>query len=270
VELFNIWNHQSALTQFQDLHTRLQVLATGQSRELLLADEVQQGACRTLQEFETECKALGLDSVASLASFARFQCDKPSDKRLSYANLFHSIQSIDFLFRVDSAKQRFLRLSQEEADLFDAPHPFGAEVSAAFNSPETKHEISEAAKCIVLSRYTACVFHLMRVLEKGLKALSDHLDVRFEIPFEYLNWQNIIEPIESRIRELDKQKQGVFKAEQLKTYSEAAKQFRYFKDAWRNHVAHSRETYGPEQALSIMRHVREFMNDLAKMGLTES
>ena len=52
-------------------------------------------------------------------------------------------------------------------------------------------------------------------------------------------------------------------------YSEAAEQFTFVKDAWRNHVAHSRETYDLEQALSIMRHTGEFMNDLVKLGLKE-
>jgi hypothetical protein len=109
----------------------------------------------------------------------------------------------------------------------------------------------------------------MRVLEKGLKALADNLSVSFAIPFEYLNWQNIIEQIEAKIKELEKLKPGQEKTDKLKAYSEVARQFRYFKDAWRNHVAHSREIYDQQQALSILRHTREFMSDLVKLGLSE-
>lgn len=36
-------------------------------------------------------------------------------------------------------------------------------------------------------------------------------------------------------------------------------QFRYFKDAWRNHVCHLREKYNHDQALTILMQVKDFM-----------
>jgi hypothetical protein len=109
----------------------------------------------------------------------------------------------------------------------------------------------------------------MRVLEKGLKALATNLGVSFSIPFDYQNWQNVIEQIEKEIGKLGTLPPGQPKTDKLRSYSEIAKQFHYFKDAWRNGVAHSRETYSPEQALSVFRHVKEFMQDIVKLGLKE-
>jgi hypothetical protein len=99
--------------------------------------------------------------------------------------------------------------------------------------------------------------------------LAAELEVEFAIPFAYLNWQNIIEPIESAIKDLEKLKAGKYKTDTLKAYSEAARHFRYLKDAWRNSVAHQRVTYEKEEALSIFRHVSEFMVDLVNLGLHE-
>jgi hypothetical protein len=66
-------------------------------------------------------------------------------------------------------------------------------------------------------RNTACVFHCMRVAEKGLIALAKALNVPFKIPFEYENWHNIIEPIEKEIRAQEQNlPKGPLKAETLK------------------------------------------------------
>jgi hypothetical protein len=59
------------------------------------------------------------------------------------------------------------------------------------------------------------------------------------------------------------------KSEELAFLSGAAAQFRYFKEAWRNHVAHSRATYDDIEALRIMSHVHQFMDELAVRGLSE-
>ena len=84
----------------------------------------------------------------------------------------------------------------------------------------------------------------------------------------YENWQNIIESIETAIRDFEQsQKKSAYKAETLKQYSEAATQFFHVKAAWRNHVAHARDTYGGEQAKSILDHTGELMRYLVKAGL---
>jgi hypothetical protein len=59
-----------------------------------------------------------------------------------------------------------------------------------------------------------------------------------------------------------------------KFYSEAATQFRYFKDGWRVRVARARATYEEAAALKILDHTKDFFEDLApklfeKGSLTE-
>ena len=97
----------------------------------------------------------------------------------------------------------------------------------------------------------------MRVLEHGLRALA--LRVSLTIPAELQNWHNIIDQIEKEIRTLQQAPRTAERDAELKFCSESAAQFRYFKDAWRNHVSHAKEAYDSFQAESIMSHVRDFM-----------
>lgn len=155
----------------------------------------------------------------------------------------------------------FMVMSRDKAEYYEKIDLFGSQVSANF--PATVYDIEESGNCYATGRYTASVFHLMRVLEKGLHAFARELKITFPTPLELENWQNIIEKIESEIKELNKLPKGQQKSDELQFYSEAAKEFRYFKDAWRNHVAHSRERYDERQAKRILEHVRDFMEHIA-------
>jgi hypothetical protein len=129
--------------------------------------------------------------------------------------------------------------------------------------PEARHDIREACYSYALDRNTACVFHSMGILQCGLYDLAKQVEVPFQQNIELENWKNIIDQIESKLRELEKLKRGKEKDEKLSYFSNMAVQFRYFKDAWRNHVAHFRENYDADQAHSILIHVRDFMQQLA-------
>ena len=43
----------------------------------------------------------------------------------------------------------------------------------------------------------------------------------------------------------------------------------FLKDAWRNHIMHLSDVYDEGKALSVLRHVHELMQILAKHGLYE-
>jgi hypothetical protein len=62
------------------------------------------------------------------------------------------------------------QIAPEKVQYFDQPHLFGEDVSDQF--PSTILDIEEAGKCLAMSRNTSCVFHLMRVMEVGLRTLA--------------------------------------------------------------------------------------------------
>ncbi|UXU74322.1 MULTISPECIES: hypothetical protein [unclassified Paracoccus (in: a-proteobacteria)] len=138
--------------------------------------------------------------------------------------------------------RKLYTLDRRHAIWFDDPSPFGAVVEDAF--PSACFDIREAAKCRAVGRWTACVMHLMRVMEAGLGALAHHHDVPADA-----NWNQVINQIEARIREVGKRSHGP-EAEQCA--AEAATHLRFVKNAWRNHAMHRFEKYDEERAASIV------------------
>jgi HEPN domain-containing protein len=153
----------------------------------------------------------------------------------------------------------YFKIEVKDKELFSEQNkPFGDQVTSAF--PECNDDIKAAARCLALGESNASVFHSMRILELGLRALAREVELSDD---SASNWQNIIDQIESKIRILGKSKRFEGKDEKLRHLSAAAVQFRYFKDAWRNHVTHARSSYDENTAQSIFDHVRDFMQELS-------
>jgi hypothetical protein len=127
--------------------------------------------------------------------------------------------------------------------------------------PLASAELRRASNCYALSEPTACVFHCMRAVEMALRALAKSLAV--VVPVNTSQWQTLIEQIEIAVKGISQQPKSSQKSEDQTFYSEAAAQFRYTKDAWRNHVAHARVTYDESQALKIFEHSADMLRSLA-------
>jgi hypothetical protein len=136
--------------------------------------------------------------------------------------------------------------------------------SAICAFPAIEREAFLATDAYALGHDVAAVFYSMRILEIGLKALAADVGLTFDLQ----QWHNIIDQIESRISEERRTlPRGSARNERLQFNSEAAKEFFYFKEGWRNHVSHNRADYDEHQALSVLIHVRAFMNHLASKFL---
>jgi hypothetical protein len=116
----------------------------------------------------------------------------------------------------------------------------------------------------------------MNALEHGLRSLARTPEVNtvFKAEIEVENWKNIIDLIEANLRKETKRieehdPKNLDKLARLKLHADSAMQFRYFKDAWRNHVAHGRESYGEHDAETILIHVTDFIRLLIARQLAE-
>lgn len=162
----------------------------------------------------------------------------------------------------DELRRRiFLFVVPQDANLYR--NPIASFPLTWSNYPSARDDVSEACRCYALGRYTACVFHCMAILQTGLYALAADTGAVLKYPVELAEWCAIIQAIEDRIKPLTNQPRSAARDDRMTFLSECAVQFRYFKDAWRNHVAHMRETYDRDQAHSILLHVRDFMEKLA-------
>ena len=87
----------------------------------------------------------------------------------------------------------FLRVFPERIGFYEHAELFGARVNKHF--PNATKDIRAAGSCYATDRSTACVMHLMRVLEIGLAAFAK----QFNVPFERREWENMINDIQSEI-----------------------------------------------------------------------
>jgi hypothetical protein len=98
----------------------------------------------------------------------------------------------------------------------------------------------------------------MRSLEPALSALA----APFGVSASHDNWQNIIEQIESKARNLGQQPKSQQKIDDETFYGGATSHLYFVKNAWRNHVAHTRDSYSDDEAVKIMQRSLEFVESL--------
>lgn len=162
---------------------------------------------------------------------------------------------------VDQKKvEEFFVMSQEEGFLIPKvpAQIVGELVMEKF--PSIDYDLRQAVRCYTLDANTACVLHLMRVLEVGLKVLAGQFKV------DAVNWQNIINLVEKEIRSIgsDPIRRAADWPDQQAYYSAIATHFMFLKGAWRNHVVHGTDKYAEDQAREILRNVTGFMKKLAE------
>lgn len=106
----------------------------------------------------------------------------------------------------------FFALPREHSKFFDSRKLFGQAVLKAF--PSCLFDIEESGKCLALARNTACVMHLARVLEVGLKAVRTALGLP-PLPIgKQMNWGEILRQIWDEIGARNKAADPVWMAKQ--------------------------------------------------------
>lgn len=124
--------------------------------------------------------------------------------------------------------------------------------------PSANIDMDEAAKCFALDRYTASVFHSMRIMEVGVNAIGESL--KLEVGKK---WHDALEDIQKEIDFWSHTPTSGWKNVQP-FYSEAVTYFRKVKDAWRDHTMHIKRHYDELGSLGILNSVNDFMRHLAK------
>jgi hypothetical protein len=142
---------------------------------------------------------------------------------------------------------------------------FGSKVFANF--PKARDDIRAAGNCFATDNNTACVMHLMRVAERGMRALARRLKVRFKYPLDYADWgvviKQMLDKLEAKQKKIQALTRGSRKEAELRFYSGTIHQCDFLNDFWRVEAAHARRQYNSLEALNVLNHVRDFMQILA-------
>jgi hypothetical protein len=169
--------------------------------------------------------------------------------------------------------RKFLAVSSQRAGFVDQDALFGSVVHGAF--PSARDDIREIGNCLAAECNTAAVFHMMRAVEWGLRGLAADLGllrlsrhrksgkVKYT-PLAFSQWEDILNQLHARVeRRVTKLRPGLAKQRLEEFYYPALQDIRGIRDAWRNHVSHTRRTYTSTDADAIYEHVKRLLTTLA-------
>jgi hypothetical protein len=186
----------------------------------------------------------------SLAMVLRLQTE--FNLRMSCADVLHGLHNLQSLMRSELSKRLFLQVDPRDAGYYEQEQLFGDDVYNAF--PSARLDIKEAGSCLATGRSTACIFHLMRGSEIGLRVLAWDRRVEFvkrpHIPIELRQWDEILKQLEDEETKIQQYKQSLAREAQLAFYHGAMVELRAFKNLYRHRTAHAREHYDIDKARS--------------------
>ena len=166
---------------------------------------------------------------------------------------------------VEELKDRkFIKVCDDAESYVDNGKLLGDQVSKAF--PSASAELREAGNCLAVECHTAAVFHLMRAVEHGLRALADAVGISSggQVPISHEEWNPIIERID---KTWQKEVEGWSRSVELSNarafFGRAVSDLKAFKDAVRNMTMHTRKSYNRHEALGVLNRVDGWFKTLA-------
>jgi nucleoside diphosphate kinase len=254
---FQLWSLlellQTEAQTFLTLGRLLQSFALDHDDHTPIPDEEKTKYRLALAIVIQSCEEAGLNISAISFKNLWEELVKPECTRHSLSVLAHHVESNVWHELSDSL---FLLVPSEKSSYFRDEPIWGAVVADKF--PQLIEDIQEAGKCFATARYTACVFHLMRVMEGAVQYLGGKLKINL---VREKNWHNILDEVDKAIKNMNP-KNSKQKAIRNK-YSAASAYLRMVKDAWRNDVMHPKATYTEEEAGRVFHNVKDFMFHLA-------
>lgn len=182
----------------------------------------------------------------------QFDSTAPSDLKIVILQVMNTMR-----FEMDSAL--FMHIGGSEAAVFANGSSLFGEIILKFG-PDAKEDVDEAAKCMVVGRFTACVFHLMRAMERAVHVVGDQIGVTIKDQHgRYRTWGSIAGDMN---REVGAMQKG---SPERERWAEVASLLHNVNEAWRNPTNHPKRTYTEEQCREVFAAVAGFMRRLASV-----
>lgn len=201
--------------------------------------------CEDLAPLGLPCSIKAIERM--LESLQRPEC--------TYADINEQMPDLERRLQDEFDSTVFMYVPPRAVRFWQAPQLFGEKVLEVF--PSAQRDIEEAGNCLACGRGTAAVFHLMRAMEVGLRAIA----LKLAIPYKP-SWESYLEHIERKLAQ-DRQNKDAEWIAMEPFFREALSYLRAVKVAWRNPVMHIESHYTPAQAEEILSAVGVFMRHLA-------
>lgn len=225
-----------------------------------LTNKDREGLNNVLSAIEYNCTLLGLNVTCANLKTAK---NKIKSEFYTFKDVKDLLPIIREILIAEVSTVLFLHIDPAKVNYYKQPSLFSTAVDQYLSS--AAYDIEEAGKCLALERNTACVFHLMRVMEEGLRVLAEKaraFGIQIPPPESNRAWIAILTPIEKEILKKHNEKTEPWKQVEP-IYAEIAAHLRTVSVAWRNPTMHVGTKYTSEEAISIFNSVATFMRHLA-------
>jgi hypothetical protein len=185
-------------------------------------------------------------------------------RQFSYSELAIELKPLIEAFESDLRKEYFYHYPRHKALMvLMTPGQWAVPIQAF---PSIRPEVEAGVDCFAIGHNVACVFHMMRVAELGLRVIAKErrvTKVRKNTPVEWGTWNEVSRAISQKLEVIRNATAGPRKDAALAFYNAALSDLRALQGLYRDRTMHLRESYDDGQAQSAMLRTRNLMEMLA-------
>ena len=212
-----------------------------------------------IREFEDAISSLNT-RAAALAVDELYIRLKARKITLTYETFAELVTDVRVTFRRELSLIKTFCIEPKYEIYFDVDLlTFGPKFQTSFST--AVFEIDEAGKCHALGRSTATVFHLMRAMEIGIRAVARSLGIPDPVKDAERNWGKILEKIKKELE--SRHTNSSWQPGDKDFFAEAYASLDAVRVAWRNPTMHVENKYIEDEAEHIFVTVRGFMKKLS-------
>jgi hypothetical protein len=213
------------------------------------------GLAKALSHLAEECEAIGLP--VSLAAIERAMAAL-EQSGADFPLAPHEVENLWMRVYDEVEKVKFFRVPETLATYYELDEQKWPIVGKL---PQVTEDVDEAGKCLACGRFTASVFHLMRVMELALQQMATALGASVG---EKDAWLTILKDrLEPAINALPESTPA--ERERKKQFQQSRAHLHAVRLAWRNDTMHPKATYTQDEAIVLVEHVRTFTSHLVQL-----
>lgn len=210
---------------------------------------------KTLGITHRHCKSLGLNLSANQAMTVM-------DRVLETGNANEIKPLVEELLRritEELDQHKFGYIPADRQQYVDPKWLWDTEIECVDSTGEVLEEFHAAGRCYAFDENTACVFHLMRVVDWCLRRVAESLGITYDAS----NWHGIGKKISDNMEKKYQDKSDEWKKKEP-FYAEILTDIQAIGRGHRNPALHNIEKkYDPSQARYMLTVVEEFANHVA-------
>jgi len=226
---------------------------------------------KLMQKLSDECSFLGFEAtVGRCKLFIRSLENAVNEINLAgrlltldsftTQEVVREIKGISQTFDDELSEKNFVFIPSNREPYFEQGSLLGATVAKSF--PSAVNDIRDAGNCFASDLYTASVFHLMRAVEYGMRALAIQMRVKTRHSLEYSDWSQLIKAIDEKLVKIAAKPRSKKKTEEWDFYSRAISDCKALLTA-RNRVSHARESFLEAEALGVFGRAKDLLQNLS-------